>query len=109
MLNGGVYNGVRILSPHTIRMMTSNQLGTLSMGNNGPNRFGLGFGVYTKGSEAVTPPQEGSFDWGGMFATHFWIDPKSRMACVFMRNIWPLRNPEIATRLKNIVYQALTD
>jgi hypothetical protein len=31
------------------------------------------------------------------------------MACVFMRNIWPLRNPEIATRLKNIVYQALTD
>ena len=109
MLNGGVYNGVRILSPHTIRMMTSNQIGTLSMGNNGPNRFGLGFGVYTKGSEAATAPQEGSYDWGGMFATHFWIDPKSRLACVFMRNIWPLRNPEIATRLKNIVYQAITD
>ena len=109
MLNGGVYNGVRILSPHTIRMMTSNQIGSLSMGNNGPNRFGLGFGIYTKGSEAATAPQEGSYDWGGMFATHFWIDPKSRLACVFMRNIWPLRNPEIATRLKNIVYQALTD
>ena len=60
MLNGGVYNGVRILSPHTIRMMTSNQIGSLSMGNNGPNRFGLGFGIYTKGSEAATAPQEGS-------------------------------------------------
>lgn len=109
MLNGGIYNGVRILSPHTIRMMTSNQIGNLSMGNSSPNRFGLGFGVYTKGSEAATAPQEGSYDWGGMFATHFWIDPKSRLACVFMRNIWPLRNTEINNRLKNIVYQALTN
>jgi CubicO group peptidase (beta-lactamase class C family) len=109
-LNGGTYNGVRILSPHTIRMMTSNQVGTLSMGKpNDPNRFGLGFGVYTKGSEAVTPAQEGSFDWGGMFATHFWIDPKSELACVFLRNIWPLRNGELQARLKNLVYQALTD
>jgi len=109
-LNGGTYNGVRILSPHTIRMMTSNQIGTLSMGKPGdPNRFGLGFGVYTKGSEAVTPAQEGSFDWGGMFATHFWIDPKSQLACVFLRNIWPLRNGELQARLKNLVYQALTD
>jgi CubicO group peptidase (beta-lactamase class C family) len=109
-LNGGTYNGVRILSPHTIRMMTSNQIGTLSMGNpTDPNRFGLGFGVYTKGSEARTPAQEGSFDWGGMFATHFWIDPASDLACVFLRNIWPLRNGELQARLKNLVYQALTD
>jgi len=109
-LQGGVYNGVRLLSPHTIRMMTRNQIGTLTMGNpNDPNRFGLGFGIYTERSEAQTIAQEGSFDWGGMFATHFWIDPTPDLACVFLRNIWPLRNGEIQARLKNIVYQALTD
>ena len=111
MLNGGTYNGTRILSPHSIRMMTRNQIGNISMGGNpdAPNRFGLGFGIYTEKSEAAYPVHAGSYDWGGMFATNFWIDPEARLACVFMRNIWPLRNPEIGNRLKMLVYQALND
>lgn len=111
LLNGGVYNGVRILSPHTIRMMTTNQIGRSPMWNGaeGPNRFGLGFGVYTEASEAQTPSQAGSFDWAGMFATHFWVDPKSRMACVFMRNVWPTTNWDFGDKVKGVVYQALTD
>jgi CubicO group peptidase (beta-lactamase class C family) len=111
LLNGGTYNGVRILSPHTIRMMTSNQIGKSPMwnGSDGPNRFGLGFGVYTAASESQTPVQAGTFDWAGMFATHFWVDPKSRMACVFMRNIWPTTNWDFGDKVKSVVYQALTD
>jgi CubicO group peptidase (beta-lactamase class C family) len=111
MLNGGEYNGVRILSPHSIRLMTSNQIGDLPMwgGTTGPNRFGLGFGVYTEKSESVTPARAGTYDWAGMFASHFWIDPKSRMACVIMRNIWPTTTWDFGDRVKTVVYQALTD
>jgi CubicO group peptidase (beta-lactamase class C family) len=111
MLNGGEYNGVRILSPHSIRMMTTNQIGDLPMwgGSSSPNRFGLGFGVYTEKSEAVTPVRAGTYDWAGMFASHFWIDPKSRMACIFMRNIWPTTTWDFGDRVKTVVYQALND
>jgi hypothetical protein len=44
-----------------------------------------------------------------MFASYFWIDPKSRMACVFMRNVWPTRNWDFHDKVKPVVYQALTD
>ena len=40
MLNGGEYNGKRILSRNSVRMMTMNQIGDISFGN---NKFGLGF------------------------------------------------------------------
>lgn len=109
LLDNGEYNGVRILSPHTIRMMTSNQIGDLVMWEGGgPNRFGLGFGVYTEKSELDLPTYAGSYDWAGMFASHFWIDPKAKLVVVFMRNIWPTTEWDFGNRIKPLVYQALT-
>lgn len=109
MMNGGELNGTRILSPYTVRLMTSNQIGNLTMWGdpNNPNRFGLGFGIYTEKSETVFPVQAGTFDWGGMFASHFWIDPKSKVVAVFMRNIWPSDTWDFGDRAKAVVYQAL--
>lgn len=109
MMNGGSLNETRILSPFTIRLMTSNQIGTLPMWGdpNNPNRFGLGFGIYTEKSESIFPVQAGTFDWGGMFASHFWIDPKSKVVAVFMRNIWPSDTWDFGDRAKAVVYQAL--
>lgn len=109
MMYGGSLGDVRILSPHTVRLMTSNQIGNLTMWNpDSPNRFGLGFGVYTEKSESITPVRAGTFDWGGMFASHFWIDPKSKVVAVFMRNIWPTTNYDFGEKAKSVVYQALT-
>ncbi len=109
MMNGGELNGLRILSPYTIRLMTSNQIGNMPMWGNAdnPNRFGLGFGVYTEKSEVLYPVQAGTFDWAGMFASHFWIDPKSKVVAVFMRNIWPTDTWDFGDRVKAVVYQAL--
>jgi CubicO group peptidase (beta-lactamase class C family) len=111
LINGGEYNGIRILSPHTIRLMTKNQIGELVMwGNPGnPNRFGLGFGVYTEKSEASVPVYAGTFDWAGMFASHFWVDPKAKVVAVFMRNVWPTTQWDFGDRVKILVYQALND
>jgi CubicO group peptidase (beta-lactamase class C family) len=111
LLNGGAYGNRRILSPSTIRLMTVNQIGGLAMWNDpgNPNKFGLGFGIYTEGSEKNTPVRAGSFDWGGMFATHFWIDPQSKLVAVFMRNVWPTREWDFGDRIKAVVYGAMEE
>ena len=70
-------------------------------------RFGLGFGVYTQ-NELNMPVGAGSFDWAGMFASHFWVDPKNKIVGVFMRNVWPTQQWDFGDRIKPVVYQALT-
>src|SRR3546814_277931 len=70
LLNGGVYNGHRLLSPNTVRLMTSNQIGDLSLG---PNKFGLGFEVVTRKGASNAPWHEGSFSWGGYFGSNYWM------------------------------------
>lgn len=108
MLNGGTYNGKRILSRNTVRMMTMNQVDELSHWGS-PNRFGLGLGVVTKKGSAELPVNEGTYDWGGMFATTYWVDPKERLIGLFYRNIYPTSQWGLNSKFKVLVYQAIND
>lgn len=109
LLNGGELNGKRILSPATIRMMTSNQIGDYLMwgDSNQTRRFGLGFGILTDYAERTLMIPAGSYGWDGMFASHFWVDPKNKMVVVFMRNIWPTAHWDYGDRIKPLIYQAI--
>ena len=109
LLNGGELNGKRILSQGTIRLMTSNQIGDhLMWGDaNKTRRFGLGFGILTEYAERTTMIPAGSYGWDGMFASHYWTDPKNKMVVVFMRNIWPTDHWDYGDRIKPLIYQAL--
>ena len=109
LLNEGTYNGKRILSPVTVRMMTINQIGDILMYGQAhkPSRFGLGFGIFSKYYENTTGISEGSFEWSGMFASHFWIDPVEKVVVVIMRNIWPTPHWDLGGRAKPVIYQAL--
>ncbi len=111
LINGGVLNNARILSPHTISLMTTNQIGNFLMWDNPGEirQFGLGFGLYLEKAKPVLPVGEGSYTWGGMFATHFWIDPKNKLVVVFMRNVWPTQDWDFEDRVKPVIYQALTN
>lgn len=106
ILNGGTYNGKRLLSRNTVRMMTMNQLGDMQRG---PNYFGLGFGVTSEKGSAIIPVNTGTFDWGGMFATMYWVDPKEKLIGLFYRNIYPSRVGGFSDRYKVLVYQAIND
>jgi len=106
MLNGGIYNGKRILSHNTVRMMTMNQIGDVSFGN---NKFGLGFGITTEKGSARLPTPEGVFEWGGMFATTYWADPKEKLIGLLYRNIYPTSYGNLGDKYKVLVYQALND
>ncbi len=106
LLNGGTYNGKRILSRTTIRMMTTNQIGDLDVGD---GKFGLGFGLATEKSAAKAPPSVGTFSWGGMFSSTYWIDPKEKIIAQFFLQQFPNSHGEIHEKFRNLVYAAIND
>ena len=104
MLNGGIYNGVRILSPRTVQMMTSGQLTFLF---NGVDNFGLGFGITSELSGARGPYNAGSFYWGGFFGTTYWADPKAGLVCLIMTQENPNSHGDLATKVEQLIYSSL--
>jgi CubicO group peptidase (beta-lactamase class C family) len=103
--NGGAVDGVRILSPRTVALMTTNQSGTLH------SQAGLGFGL---GFETVDRygasgmSSVGTFSWGGAYGSQYRVDPEARLTIVFMMQLIPSRT-DVAQKFPNLVYQALTD
>lgn len=106
LANGGVYNGVRILSPSSIRLMTSNQIGDLSLGD---EKFGLGFSIATSESARHDMPKEGTFAWGGAFSTSYFVDPASQMVVLLYLQMWGEHTSEVNGKYVNLVYQALAE
>lgn len=105
LLNKGEYNGKRLLSPRSIHLMTMNQIGELNLGRTG--KFGLGFLVVTDTDEARNTASLGTYSWGGMFASSYWIDPKEKIIAQFVLQQYPNSHGEIAEKFKVAVYQAL--
>jgi CubicO group peptidase (beta-lactamase class C family) len=106
LVNGGEYDGKRLLSRNTVRMMTMNQIGDLSLTE---DKFGLGFRVVTENSSRLSPWQAGTFSWGGAFSTIFWADPKEKMVAVLYRQSWGSHDSEMESKFRVLVYQALND
>lgn len=106
LLNNGVYNGKRILSRNAVRMMTMNQIGDLSRGD---DKFGLGFQVVTERGSARTPAQAGTFSWGGAFATSYWVDPKEKIVMLFYRQLQNTTKGEMVEKFRALTYQAIND
>lgn len=106
MLNGGTYNGKRLLSRNTVRMMTMNQIGDLGLGN---DKFGLGFAVVSDKGSAAYPSQMGTYSWGGAFKTSYWVDPKEKMVIVFYRQLLNTSHNDLSDRFRVLAYQALND
>jgi CubicO group peptidase (beta-lactamase class C family) len=106
LLNGGEYNGVRILSSNTVRMMTMNQIGDLNLDQ---DKFGLGFKITTEKGSSLFPNQAGTYSWGGAFSTAYWVDPKEKMITLFYRQMWGTHGSDIDNKFRVLAYQALTD
>jgi len=115
LLNGGEFNGARILSRKTIDYMTQNHLNGIfadRSGESGENRpgagFGLGFGVVVDPPKTGVVSSEGEYNWGGAAGTIFWIDPVEDLIAIVMiqhMNVQiPLRN-----NFKALVYGAVTE
>ncbi|HVX51070.1 MAG TPA: serine hydrolase domain-containing protein, partial [Chitinophagaceae bacterium] len=104
MLNGGKYNGVQVLAPRTVQIMTSGQLDFMF---NGMDNFGIGFEITSDKSAARMPRNAGSFSWGGYFGTTYWADPRAKMVCLIMTQQTPNSHGDLATKFEQLVYQSL--
>ena len=103
--NGGALDGVRILAPRTVALMTTNQVGTLH--SNAGLGFGLGFETTDRyGAQGLA--SVGSYRWGGAYGSNYWVDPEARLVIVFMVQLMPNRT-EVAQKFMNVVYQALME
>ncbi|WP_162054364.1 serine hydrolase domain-containing protein [Pontibacter pamirensis] len=106
LLNNGEYNGRRLLSPATVRLMTTNQIGEVDRGD---NKFGLGFGIATEKSATRMPVSEGTYDWGGIFGTTYWVDPEEGIVALLYTNKFPNSYGDLGDKFRVLVYQAITD
>ena len=112
VLNGGEYNGVRLLAHNTVRMMTMNQIGDLFVNLSGvktENKFGFGFSIITENGSRLTPSQAGTYAWGGVFSTSYWVDPKEDMIVLIYRQMWGPHVADTDKAFKPLVYQAIND
>jgi CubicO group peptidase (beta-lactamase class C family) len=115
LLNGGVLDGVRILSPATVRLMTSDHLGSIPapgfvgvMGTPGYT-FGLGFAVRQGDGIAGVPGRQGQFMWAGYGGTYFWVDPAEQLTAVFMSAAPSIARPAHRRLVQTLVHSAIVD
>ena len=104
LLNGGQYNGKRILSHSSVTMMTVSQYDKISWPD---DKMGLGFRIHTEKSLASSPLSPGSYEWGGMFSSSYWIDPKEKIVAQLFLNQYPQSHGEIHDKFKTLVYSAI--
>lgn len=79
-LNGGIFEGKRIVSPATVRAMTSNQNENLK------NPWGIGWGFtrstsWSRFGDLASPR---AFGHSGASGTVAWADPETGLLCVFL-------------------------
>jgi CubicO group peptidase (beta-lactamase class C family) len=113
--NGGVLDGVRLLSPKTVGYMLSDHLGVGSGGpvGTGPAYlpgpgygFGLGFAVRTADGVSALIGTRGDAHWGGITGTGFWVDPAERLVAVIMVQA-PQQRLTNRAMMRNFVYGAV--
>ena len=118
LLNGGALEGARVLSRTTVRLMTSDHLGSfisqpmqpgeLLLGTKGYT-FGLGFAVRQADGVGGVPGSAGEFMWAGYAGTYFFVDPKEQLTAVLMTQAPSPNRAYFRKLLKQLVYQSIVD
>jgi CubicO group peptidase (beta-lactamase class C family) len=118
LLGGGSLDGKRIIGSRTLAFMTRNHLpGNVAMTELASGGFsesdyagvGFGLGFASKLDPVVNgfPASPGSFFWGGLASTLFWVDPREELVVIFMTQLIPSRTFNFRGQLENIIYAAL--
>jgi len=109
LLDGGSLGDVRVLGRKTVEYMTADHLGSIpSVSDLLPpgHGFGLGFAVRLATGLSAIPGSVGTYGWGGIAGTLFFVDPRERMLALLMIQAPGQREP-IQQMFRNMVYAAL--
>jgi len=117
LLNGGELNGMRLLSPKTVAIMSTDQLPagmprvggyedlapTAEIGQS----FGLGFAVRTHLGPNPADGSVGDYFWAGVYGTYFWLDPQEKLYGILMLQMPFPQSGYYRRAMRQIVYGAL--
>jgi methyl acetate hydrolase len=125
LLNEGARRGTRLLKAESVRLMTSNQIGSLVVETMpaamprvsdafpfgaGKDKFGLGFQIAATDGTSAHERAAGSYTWAGIDNTHFWVDPKNGIGVVILTQVLPFYNPtsmDVMRRFEHLIYENL--
>lgn len=112
ILNGGTFNGKRILSSRAVAMMTENQVGDVQL----PDFLRIlgdktGFGLALRSERGVWDGMEslGTLSFAGIYWTRYWIDPAEELVVIAMTQAYTLDQSGFAHKVKNAAYSALVE
>jgi CubicO group peptidase (beta-lactamase class C family) len=107
LLNGGEFEGVRLLSPKSVELMTASHTSDLPPSGlvGGGAQFGLGFRVVTDLGATQTLGSNGLYGWSGIYGTVFWVDPKENLVAIMLVQRYP--GSPVAAAFQPLVYQAI--
>ncbi len=97
LLNGGVYQNERVLSPESVRLMTrphASHIGSL-LGSVG---YGFGLNVTESPDGGLWPQTVGSYGHGGLLGTVAWADPQLQLIRVYLVSLAPRSEREAFLR-----------
>jgi CubicO group peptidase (beta-lactamase class C family) len=105
LLNQGELDGVRLLSPKTVELMTVNHIGALYPAAG--RGFGLGFETVDDLGRSGRYGSAGEFSWGGAYFSRYWVDPHEQLIAVFMAQLLPSGGSDLQEKLRVLVNQAI--
>ena len=114
LLNGGVLNGVRILSQASVDLMSKNHLSNEILSDGaafGLAGVGMGLTVGTILNPGIagTYSAKGEFFWGGAASTIFWVDKQNNITATMMTQYMPSDKYPLREELKTLVYSSLSN
>jgi CubicO group peptidase (beta-lactamase class C family) len=108
-LNGGEYNGVRLLSRTTVESILGNQIDNI-WGEKPDKVFGLAFSVVTpEGQTKGGIGSAGTFDWGGYFNTQYFADPREKIIGILMKQTQGRVSDDTGWKFRQLVGQSVDD
>jgi CubicO group peptidase (beta-lactamase class C family) len=112
IVNGGEWDGVRLLQPETLALMRQNQLPSgvgvrFPMWEMQDTVFGLGFALKQAPGPGEPPEATDEYHWGGMAGTHTWMAPRAGITGVCMTQRMPGFWHPFSHDFKRMVYERM--
>ena len=104
LVNEGELDGVRVLRADTVRQMTQNATGIMPTLRGPGWGFTLGFGILIDPAAAKSRLPAGSYGWGGIYGTQFWIDPTNRVVGLVMTQTAIIGSGAISNPIREAFY-----
>ncbi|WP_425638574.1 serine hydrolase domain-containing protein [Algoriphagus yeomjeoni] len=111
LVQKGEFDGVRVLKPETVELMSTNQLpDSVAERSWLPSKGNVGFGIDF--AVRVAPPASaeemngivGEFFWDGAASTLFWVDPVNEITAVLFVQLFPYDQIKLHKKFKDAVY-----